>query len=507
MAGLADRVSANRIVNNDGTIDVQSTTVENPETHEQEAATDVSVVVKSGEKVIAVDQNHGGLYTDIKVIKLIPSGTAGANEEVDANLGSNVREAYKLLASDGQTQLGHRIDIYKDSALTNVYLGTMGDSLSGQDAQTGESASSTVVNGTGSESLNFIYHLENGNYKMEKVDVETFLQESEFGDGLDVNSTTHVVSVKVDPSSESVITAYGSPNTTAPVLSVGANGISVDNIQDAIDAAVAHGGTSIINSTMTALSDGTVSVVNTNQGNVNHIAIKQGTDASGGKTYEFLENDIASKAALDAEVTRAQNAEGEIAGLVGLGGTEGSRTYTPVVTPETGETAATTVKEDIALLDAHVDALNTALTGLDSSAGPTADSALAGFVQVDGKVYGAMTTMPQVTEGVSATSESNSSNAYIKITKTNAQAATISADGRTLTNGTGASYAIATTQALDDAIAAATSEVVGEADAAHADPNTAENGVYVTPSTDATDNHTVYTVAIDVFDCGEYTVS
>jgi hypothetical protein len=39
------------------------------------------------------------------------------------------------------------------------------------------------------------------------------------------------------------------------------------------------------------------------------------------------------------------------------------------------------------------------------------------------------------------------------------------------------------------------------------DPETVGNGVYVTETTDATDNHTIYTVAIDVFDCGEYTVS
>lgn len=498
---ISQTVASQRLESPDGTI-----TINTPQGSDH---TNVDVHIKTGEDVLRAAANDAGLETVINITALTDAQIAALSDSDKAN----IRAAYKLTGIDGTTQKGDLIKIYKDSALTNVYLGTMGDTLSGQDAQSGESASSTVVPGTGSESLNFVYHLENGNYKMEKVDVETFLQESEFGNGLQVETdpttleSTHVVSVKVDDNSEEVITAYGASaaqNTTAPVLSVGANGVKVDNIQAAIDAAVAHGGTSIINSTMTATTDGTVTVASVAE-TAQHVYIRQGTDASGAKTYEFLETDIASEDALNAEVTRAQTAEGEIADLVGLGGTEGSRTYTPVVTPETGETAATTVKEDIALLDAHVDALNNALNGLDSSKAPVADSALAGFVEVDGKVYGTMTTMPQVTEGVTATSETNSTNAYVKVTKTNATAATISADGQTVTDGTGASYAIATTVALDNAIANAKTVVTGEADSTHGTQT--ENGVYVTKTAGSGATPDTYLVAIDVFDCGEYTVS
>lgn len=59
------------------------------------------------------------------------------------------------------------------------------------------------------------------------------------GDGLTLDSSDKT-KVNVDSQSESIITVYsqnGGTNTTAPVLSVGNNGVKIDNIQDAIDAA------------------------------------------------------------------------------------------------------------------------------------------------------------------------------------------------------------------------------------------------------------------------------
>ena len=112
-----------------------------------------------------------------------------------AGLGANVKEAYKLVDEDS-AKAGDYIKIYKDSALKSV-----------------------VLNG---QSLEFTYTLADGTDLMVPVDVSSFLAEAEFKDGLQV--VDHVVSVKVDAASEGFLT-------------VGADGVKLSGVQDAIDAA------------------------------------------------------------------------------------------------------------------------------------------------------------------------------------------------------------------------------------------------------------------------------
>ena len=202
-----------------------------------------------------------GLATKLSIAALSASEIANLQD------GANVREAYKLVdlnAADATAGIGLPIKIYKDSALTNVYLGHVDDALTNADAQ-GESADTTVTNGTGSEALCFIYHLENGNYKLEKVNVEDFLTESEFGNGLQVDNSTHVVSVKngngiefdannavaVKPYNGITVDTNGvginidstseqnSATTPADFLTVSANGLKIDGIKDEIDRKIA----------------------------------------------------------------------------------------------------------------------------------------------------------------------------------------------------------------------------------------------------------------------------
>ena len=112
-----------------------------------------------------------------------------------SGLGTNVREAYKLVDEDNE-RTGDYIKIYKDSALKSVVL----------EGQT----------------LNFTYILADGNEDTVGVDVSAFLAESEFGDGLQV--VEHVVSVKVAEGSESFLT-------------VDENGVKLSGVQGAIDTA------------------------------------------------------------------------------------------------------------------------------------------------------------------------------------------------------------------------------------------------------------------------------
>ena len=135
------------------------------------------------------------------------------------SLGTNVKEAYKLIDSNS-TQHGSWIKIYKDSSLQEVYLGLSNDTIN---ATTGVITKNTVPSGQTAQSLNFKYQLTDGTYSLVKVDVSKFLAETEYSDGLQVSNS--VISVKKDSSSESF-------------LSVSSSGIKLSGVQNAINTAV-----------------------------------------------------------------------------------------------------------------------------------------------------------------------------------------------------------------------------------------------------------------------------
>lgn len=128
-------------------------------------------------------------------------GAAKSYEIVKETTGleTNVKEQYKLKQTIGESSefVGETIKIYKDSSLKSV-------ALDGQN-------------------LVFTYILANGKESVVRVDVSTFLAESEFADGLVVDN--HVVKVKVDTDSEGFLT-------------VGEAGVKLSGVQDAINAAV-----------------------------------------------------------------------------------------------------------------------------------------------------------------------------------------------------------------------------------------------------------------------------
>ena len=119
------------------------------------------------------------------------------------------------------------------------------------------------------------------------------------------------------------------------------------------------------------------SVVAEDSGNTHVTVTASQPDASTGAiTYTIGEDDIASAEALEDEVERAQAAEGEIAGKVGLTGAEGSRTVTPTTNYGNGSTTMignmqaldTQVKEnadDIAALETKVSAIEYEVDGTE----------------------------------------------------------------------------------------------------------------------------------------------
>lgn len=179
--------------------------------------TDLAVNIDGN--TLVKDATYGTISSALKVYKY--------NAAEVAALGTNVNEAYQLQAGGTTkgTAIGEVIKIYKDSSLVNIYLGHTDDRLTNADAQ-GESSDTVITNGTGDTALVYVVQLANGKYKLAAVNVESFLQESEFSNGLEVNSTNHTVSVKIDSDSESFLT-------------VGSSGVKLSGVQNAINSAVA----------------------------------------------------------------------------------------------------------------------------------------------------------------------------------------------------------------------------------------------------------------------------
>lgn len=201
LSKLENKAAAITIANADGSINVKTGAT----------GTDVKVHIKSGENVIKLDGKGGGIYTDIKLSAITVSDT-------------NVKEAWGLFT--GTEQLGSTIKIYKDSAYKEIYLGTADDTI--------DTTNGTITKKKGDkQSLNYAYMKADGTYDLVKVDVSAFLSEEEFKNGLKVED--HVVSVKVDTSSEQVTTG---DNATVDVLTVGSNGVKVSNVQNAINYAI-----------------------------------------------------------------------------------------------------------------------------------------------------------------------------------------------------------------------------------------------------------------------------
>lgn len=157
-------------------------------------------------------------------------------ENVEA-LPANVLKRYRLQETVDSTLthtlVGEPIDILKDNSLLAAKLSTM-------DATWVDSA---IKDGTGAEALVLVYKDANGNAQVIHIDVSAFLKEAEFKDGLQVNGG--VVSVKLGQGldfgdeAENKSIKVKIDSTSESFLTVGADGVKLAGVQDAIDAKVA----------------------------------------------------------------------------------------------------------------------------------------------------------------------------------------------------------------------------------------------------------------------------
>ena len=163
-------------------------------------ASDTAVAV-TGDTVKA---QIGSLATSIK--DTLKSAATYTVKKVTTGLATNVKEAYQLVqtVNSQETNVGEQIKIYKDSSLKSVELTDKDDK------------------GTKGQFLKFTYITGEGTESIVYLDCSKFLVESEFKDGLVVN-TAGEVSVKIDTDSETF-------------LSVSESGVKLSGVADAINA-------------------------------------------------------------------------------------------------------------------------------------------------------------------------------------------------------------------------------------------------------------------------------
>ena len=248
--------------------------------------------------------------------------------EITSGLASNVRKAYKLIDEDG-AQSGATIEIYKDSSLQSVEL--VNEDPTQQPAKQGQF-------------LKFTYVTDSGTTDVVYLDVSAFLVEAEFKNGLQVINGE--VSIKLDTN--------GDDTGDGKFLTVGANGLKLDGVSDAIAAAI-----DALDVTDTAVAGQYVATVSENDGVVSvtranvsdavlngyakgekpaSTAIAATDDVKG--AISKLEHQIDdAKAAATTKVVEGTDAGNNLSISSATSETDGSTTYTIGLTDVASKTA------------------------------------------------------------------------------------------------------------------------------------------------------------------------
>lgn len=219
LSKLENKANAITISNADGSINVTSSA----------NGTDINVNIKEGEKVIRKD-GDGGLFTNLNLVKISES------------LPTTVKERYELRDSYG-VKIGESIDIAKDSHIVSIrYITNSGD--------------------THYQNLEYKYIDVNGAEQTEYVDISSLVLEAEFKDGLEV--VNHQVKAKIDASSEK-----DSQGTPVSFLTVGPDGLKLSGVKEEITrniAALDYTDTAVTGQYVTKVdeADGKISVARAN---------------------------------------------------------------------------------------------------------------------------------------------------------------------------------------------------------------------------------------------------
>ena len=341
LSKLENKVGANKITNADGSIVVTEPTG-------TATTTDVKVNIKSGEKVIKLDGEGGGLYTNLNLIKITES------------LPATIKERYEFRDSDNN-KIGESIDIAKDSHIVSI---------------TYDEATQKLI---------YVYIDASGSTQTTEIDMSHLILETEVENG--IQSINGKLSIKLDTT--------GDDTGDGKFLSVGANGLKLDGVTDAITAAVEaldYVDAAVAGQYVTEVdqTDGIIAVqrANVSQAPLNEYA--KGDDATSVTSADTingavskLENkiDVLAKATeleLEAEVDARQRIDGQ-----------NSSAYTQNASTNYIASATSLNDADIKL-DAAIKDIADAIADLDSSTATT-DSGhyITAITITDGKITSA----------------------------------------------------------------------------------------------------------------------
>ena len=165
------------------------------------------------------NKNNWKLYNQVGKIDSIEGDIQDTNNELSSlritkisPSNSSTLASYKLTSNKNSTR-GTIIDIPKDKTIKDVKLADTNATIN---------SNGEIIDGVpkGNTALCVVYILENGTYKLVKLDYQSFLEEKEISDGLHVDN--HFIKIKIDP-------------TTEKFISVSSNGVKVSGLQDTVD--------------------------------------------------------------------------------------------------------------------------------------------------------------------------------------------------------------------------------------------------------------------------------
>lgn len=320
---ISSKVKADKITSADKTITVTS------------AATGTDVAVNIDGTTLVKNTSTGVISSDLKIVS------------ITQDTGSTYASQYQLVYGSSNTPIGDVISVGKDQFLKEADY----------DPET-QTLVLTMWNSSG------------GTTDIE-VDFSEAIIESEAGDGLYV-STGHTLNVGIDAQSEAVIT--GASNATGAVLSVSADSIKVQNIQNAIDYKV---------STLDA------TVGSTTVASGNHVAV-QVSEADGVLTaVTVTEDDIASASALSGLSAKTVTAVEMTGGTAAIAANSTDGTKKITINADGASVKATGYsKGSDGSAIAATDSINAALSKLEN--------------QVDAAKASATTVVAVVAEGTDA---------------------------------------------------------------------------------------------------------
>jgi hypothetical protein len=421
---IENAIAANTVASDDKTITIDKTGGD----------TDLSVNIDNA--TLVKNNTNGTISSALKVYKY--------NADETAALGANVNEAYQLQAGGTTkgTAIGDVIKIYKDSSLVNIYLGHVDDKLKNADAQ-GESSDTVITNGTGDTALVYVVQLANGKYKLAAVNVESFLQESEFANGLQVNN--HVVSVKVDSTSESFLT-------------VDAGGVKLSGVQAAITSAIE--GLDVTNDT--AVAGQYVAAIEETDGIV---AVKARANVSEAVLNNYTKGSTGTAVAATDTINQAI---GKLENQIGNAGAASKTTLTEVAAdatiPATGAPKIVVTKST--KTDGHY---NYDVTAQDMASAAVLAAEIAARKAVDGQdgqTYAANTSANYISDATSLNNADVKLDAALKNANEAMLTGVAAGNGIHVSEKSGKSQTITAVAVTDDPIIEVTANGIGTKDTA-----------------------------------------